>query len=181
MIRHIYLIGYRGSGKTSVGKALASMLGWPVIDSDDRIELTAGKSIREIFEKDGESGFRALETEAILSLSRLSLPHILSLGGGAILRQENNEIIHQTGYAVWLKATALNLFSRINADSTTADRRPALTKLAGLDEINKILAVRSPIYESVSDYSVDTDHRATSEIAEEIFRWYTHQQSKESR
>ncbi|MCY2976516.1 MAG: shikimate kinase [Planctomycetota bacterium] len=181
MIRHIYLIGYRGSGKTSVGKALAALLGWPVFDSDDRVELTAGRSIREIFETEGESGFRALETAAILSLSELSLPHILSLGGGAILRQENKEVIHETGYVVWLKASALNLYSRIHADSATADRRPALTNLAGLDEIKKILAIRSPIYESVSNYSVETDERRTVEIAEDIFRWYSHLQSKESR
>ncbi len=181
MIRHIYLIGYRGSGKTSVGKALAALLGWPVFDSDERVELTTGRSIRAIFETEGESGFRALETEAILSLSGLSLPHILSLGGGAILRQENNEIIRETGYVVWLKASEFNLYSRIHGDSTTADRRPSLTNLAGLDEIKKILAARSPIYESVSTYSVETDERKTVEIAEDIFRWYSHQQSKESR
>jgi len=179
-MRHIYLIGYRGSGKTSVGKVLAGLLGWPVFDSDDRIEIVAGRTIREIFETDGENVFRDLETNAVQSLTNLSNPHVISLGGGAILREENIEIIHRNGRAVWLKASASNLFARIHADGATADRRPALTSLAGLEEIYKILAVRSPIYEAVAEYSVETDERSTHEIAEEIFRWYLQQESKES-
>jgi len=181
MMRHIYLIGYRGSGKTSVGKVLAGLLGWTVFDSDDRIEIVAGRTIREIFETDGENGFRDLETKAIQSLTNLSNPHVISLGGGAILREENIEIIHRNGRAVWLKASAYNLYARIHADGATADRRPALTNLAGLDEIHKILAVRSPIYEAVAEISFETDERNTQKIAEDIFRWHLQQESKETR
>jgi len=181
MMRHIYLIGYRGSGKTSAGKVLARLLGWPVLDSDDGIETVAGRTIREIFETDGENCFRDLETKAIQSLSISSNPHVISLGGGAILRKENVETIRQSGRMVWLKASASNLYARIHGDGATADRRPALTNLAGLDEIHKILAARSPIYESVAAYSVETDGRSTQEIAEEIFRWYKQQESKETR
>jgi len=181
MMRHIYLIGYRGSGKTSAGKVLGGLLDWPVLDSDDRIETVAGRTIREIFETDGENGFRELETKAIQSLSSLSNPHVISLGGGAILREENIEIIRQNGRAVWLKASASNLYARIHADGATADRRPALTSLAGLEEIHKILAVRSPIYEAVAEISVETDGSSKHEIAEEIFRWHLQQESKETR
>jgi shikimate kinase len=181
MTRHIYLIGYRGSGKTSVAKVLGTLLGWPVFDSDDRVEQVAGRTIREIFEQDSEAVFRDLETEAILSLSSFSTPHIFSLGGGAILRQENREVIRQNGSAVWLKASAANLYERIHSDNTTADRRPALTNLAGLEEINKILAVRSPIYEAVASYSIQTDDLSTKQIAESIVRWYLDQESKETR
>ena len=179
-MRHIYLIGYRGSGKTSVGKVLAGLLGWPVFDSDDRIETVAGRTIRNIFETEGENEFRDLESKAIQSLTSFSNSHVISLGGGAILREENVAIILQNGRVVWLKASASNLYARIHADGATADRRPALTSLAGLEEIHKILAVRSPIYEAAAEYSVETDGRSTHEIAEEIFRWHLQQESKES-
>ena len=180
-MRHIYLIGYRGSGKTSVGKVLAGLLGWPVFDSDDRIETVAVRTIRNIFETEGENEFRDLESKAIQSLTSFSNSHVISLGGGAILREENVAIILQNGRVVWLKASASNLYARIHADGATADRRPALTSLAGLEEIHKILAVRSPIYEAVAAYSVETDERSTHEIAEEIFRWHLQQESKETR
>ena len=179
-MRHIYLIGYRGSGKTSVGKMLAGLLGWPVFDSDDRIEILAGRTVREIFETVGENGFRDLEIEAIQSLTTLSDSHIFSLGGGAILREVNIERIRKNGRVVWLKASAKNLYSRIYADKSTTDRRPALSKLSGLDEIQQILAVREPIYERAANHSVETDERSTSEIADEIFRWYLQQKSEEA-
>ena len=85
---HIYLTGYRGSGKTSVGKRLGQRLFLPVIDLDDRIEAAADMSIREIFAHEGEAGFRDRESAA-LRVAGVELPSVVSLGGGAILREEN--------------------------------------------------------------------------------------------
>jgi len=172
MNRHIYLIGYRGSGKTSVGRMLAAMLQWPAADSDAWVEQHSDSTIREIFHTQGEDGFRELEIKAIETLSQSSHPSVLSLGGGAILRKENVLRIRESGWIVWLKASPENLDSRILADLMTADRRPALTNLVGRKEIQNVLAIRSPIYASVANISVDTDDRSTKDIAEEIYRIY---------
>jgi len=172
MNRHIYLIGYRGSGKTSVGRILGKLLQMPVLDSDDWLEQHTAKSIRDIFASDGELHFRMLETNAIKTLSRLPVPHVFSLGGGAVVRGENVDMIHQSGWVVWLKASPVQLYSRIHSDHSTADRRPALTTLSGLDEIESLLTFRSPIYASAANLSIETDDRTAADIAEEIYRAY---------
>jgi len=177
MNRHIFLVGYRGSGKTSVGRMLAAMLKWPAADSDDWVEQHIESSIREIFQSQGEAGFRALEIKAIEVLSQSIQPSVVSLGGGAILREENVHRIRETGWIVWLKASPDSLHSRILADQTTVDRRPALTNLDGLNEIHDVLAIRSPIYASVANVSIDTDDRNTKDIAEEIYSIYQRETS----
>ncbi len=168
MEQHVFLVGYRGSGKTSVGRELADRLGLPVIDSDAMVEDAAGKTIREIFSEVGESGFRDLESKAILQIVSSKTPHIISLGGGAILRPENRQTIRQHGVTIWLQASPELLNARINGDSTTADRRPALTSLVGHDEIVKLLVVREPLYRDVATWIVETDGRDIDSIAVEI-------------
>ena len=89
---NIYLIGYRGTGKTTVGRMLADLLSWKWIDSDHEIQDRSGSTIAEIFARDGEEGFRDLETEVVRTISHLQ-NHVVSLGGGAILREENRDLI----------------------------------------------------------------------------------------
>ena len=165
---HLYLTGYRGSGKTSVGKQVAPHLLRPIVDLDDCIELSAGMSIRDIFAAEGESGFRNREAKALLEISRLA-PSIVSLGGGAILRPENRETIAATGFCIWLKASVDTILTHINQDSTTVARRPLLTSLPPSDEVIAMLRDRDPIYASVSGAVVCVDDKSIDDVANNIF------------
>ncbi len=175
MEQHLFLVGYRGSGKSSVGQCLAEQLGIPVVDSDKMIEEDAGKSIREIFAEVGEGGFRDIECRIVHQIAGFKSPHIVSLGGGAILRPENRQTIRNRGVTVWLKASPDQLALRIHGDPTTADRRPALTALAAHDEIVKLLEIREPLYREVATWIVETDGRDVRSIVDEINQRYLEQ------
>ena len=164
---HIYLTGYRGSGKTSVGRLLGQRLLLSVIDLDDRIEAAAEMSIREIFEHEGEAGFRDRESAALRDM-RIELPSVVSLGGGAILREENRQLIAATGFCVWLKADVDTVLERLTRDAATADRRPALTTLPQREEIASLLASRESIYASVSNVAIDVTGKGLVKIADEV-------------
>jgi shikimate kinase len=170
-MRHLYLIGYRGSGKTSVARELSKRVGQDWVDTDQLVEQSAGQSIKNIFAEKGEPEFRKLETLSILELSRGAEPMIISLGGGAILSAQNRDIL-KIGHVVWLKASAATLAVRVSGDSTSPDRRPRLTDSHDLlQEIERVLAVRTPIYESCANYVVDTERRSLDEICGEIMLW----------
>ncbi len=168
--KHIYLTGYRGTGKTSVAKILADRLGRPMVDLDDLVESTAGCSIAQIFAKDGESAFRDLETECLEAVAKRSTTagEIVSLGGGAILRQQNRSLIAGSGVCVWLYADAQTLSERILGDQTSEARRPALTDLDHMQEIRQLLDQREPLYRSVAQHHCDTSQKTIQQIAEEI-------------
>jgi len=167
--KHLYLAGFRGSGKSSVGRLLAEQLGRTWIDCDDQIEAAAGCSIREIFAHQGETGFRDLEQQAIAALAALPAA-VVSLGGGAILRGENREQIRRSGVCVWLRVDVDTVLDRLTADVTTAERRPALTALPQREEIEKLLADRGPLYEQVADLQLDTSGCTVVELTEQILR-----------
>jgi shikimate kinase len=169
---HLYLTGYRGTGKSSVARLLADRFGVPVIDLDAVIEQEVGKSIAEIFQQSGETGFREVES-SILDAVAQSAPAVISLGGGTVLRPENRERIAQTGTCVWLDADAETIADRLAADQTTAQRRPALTSLPSLDEIRYLLDQRRPIYEQASQHRIDTAGRSVEQIVDEIIAWLT--------
>ena len=167
---NIYLIGYRGSGKTTVARHLATMLWWNWLDADPHLEQRAGRSIREIFAAEGEAGFRDLESKVVTELSAYS-QLVVALGGGAVLREENRKVLKASGKCVWLKATPELLWSRIEADPTTTERRPNLTSQGGVEEVRRLLAERAPLYEQSADLTVETDGRAPFAIATTIARW----------
>src|SRR5690349_1810518 len=99
---NLFLIGYRGSGKTTVAAALAERLGWPWIDADVELERRAGKSIKEIFAAEGETGFRDRESATLAELAHRD-GWIVALGGGAVLREQNREAVTGRGPVVWLR------------------------------------------------------------------------------
>ena len=167
--RHLYLTGYRGTGKSSVGAAIAGSLDCPVIDLDDVIESDAEKSIAEIFEQGGESLFRDLESKALKRVSR-EPQAVVALGGGAILREENRKIIRETGACFWLDAEAETIAERISEDAASGDRRPALTTLDHLDEIRELLAQRRGFYEQASDCRIETTGKTLQQVADEVLR-----------
>ncbi len=165
----IVLIGYRGSGKTTVSRLLADRLGWGFVDCDDRIVAAAGKTIREIFESVGEEGFRELEAQVIREVAPMD-NCVISVGGGALLREENRAAIVGRGHRiVYLHASPEELHRRIHADMATIANRPALTKLGGgIEEIRSVLAVREPIYRQVRNIEIDVTEMLPRDVVEQI-------------
>lgn len=161
------LIGYRGSGKTSVAAALSRMLGLPTFDSDKIVQDRAGCTIAEIFSRQGETAFRDLEEAAITDV--LSGPDaILSAGGGAILRESTRTRMRSAGPVAWLVASPTELRRRIETDQVNSSQRPSLTTAGLLQEIESVLQTRLPIYEQASTLKIDTEGKTAESIADEI-------------
>lgn len=164
------LIGYRGSGKTTIAAPLAARLGIPWKDADDLIEQQAGCSIREIFVREGEPGFRRRERDVYIEL--LQQPSlILAAGGGAILNPDTRRDIVAAGPVIWLRAPVATLAERIAADVRTADRRPALAG-GGLEEIAGVLARREPLYQECASLVLDTGSGSIEELVDQIVEHY---------
>lgn len=165
----IALIGYRGTGKTTVAKLLAERLDYDWIDADVEVEQRAGKSIAEIFEASGVEAFRDLEAEVVADLCERERA-VLALGGGAVLREANQKCLAQCQQIVWLRASAETIAERLSGDPTTPGRRPNLTNRGGLHEIEQLLATREPIYRACATLEVDTEGKDPAEIVDEILR-----------
>ncbi len=165
----LFLIGYRGTGKTTVAQRLAERLHCAWVDADVELERRAGKTIAQIFAEQGETSFRDLESKVVAELATRENT-IVALGGGAVLREENRRAITGKGLIVWLQADAQTLFDRIHSDPTTAERRPNLTAQGGLHEIEEVLRQREPIYRDTADLALDTAHHSPDQIAEMILR-----------
>ena len=161
---NLALIGYRGTGKSTVAELLATQLGWKAISTDAQIVEKAQRSIPDIVASDGWEHFRNLETEVCLALKdrdRL----VIDTGGGLILRPENMEALKTKSLIFWLTATVSTIIRRI-ADDT---QRPALT--AGktfVEEIREVLTERTPKYQAAADHTLSTDDLSPEEIAARI-------------
>ena len=164
--KNVALIGYRGTGKTTVAARLAARIGWVAVDTDDLIELRAGKSIKQIFAEDGEPRFRDLEVDVIREAAQRSR-QILALGGGAVLRLETRDVLTAC-LVIWLRADAATLLARIRGDAGTSARRPNLTAAGGLAEIQQLWAQREPVYRETADYSIDTAGKTPDQLADQI-------------
>jgi shikimate kinase len=163
----IALIGYRGTGKTTVARLLAEQLDFSWVDADDEIEARADQSIADLFAESGEEVFRELEAVVVAALCEREKT-IIAMGGGAILREGNRKNLSQCQAVVWLKASAEAIEKRISTDPTTGARRPNLTNHGGRTEIDVLLAQREPIYRACATLEVDTEDRAPTEIAADI-------------
>ncbi|MCH7704691.1 MAG: shikimate kinase, partial [Planctomycetes bacterium] len=149
----IALIGARGSGKTAVGKALASLLGGDHVDTDDLVVERAGQSIAAIFADHGEAAFRVLEVAAIARAVSLA-PSVISVGGGAVVDQTNTARLRAIATVVWLTAPPEELDRRIQADAGSAAARPPLSDRCAIDETRELLAERTPSYEYAADMKI---------------------------
>jgi shikimate kinase len=165
----LFLIGARGSGKSTVSRLLAQQLGWLWCDADEELERRYGQSIRAIFAAAGESGFRDKESVILAELCRLR-KHVIATGGGVVLRESNRVLLRDSGRVVWLIADVETLWQRLQADAATAERRPELT-VGGRAEIEETILFREPLYRQCADLIVETAGRAANDIAEEILRW----------
>lgn len=159
---NIYLIGFMGTGKSTVGKALAERIGWPHVDMDEEIAKREGRSIPRIFEEDGESRFRDLETELLTELSRQN-GLLVTTGGGIVIRPGNRELMRKTGYVISLFADKETIRERVS-------RQGGRPLLAGgeLDRrIDRLLVERKGLYDD-ADIRIDTSGRDEAAIVGEI-------------
>jgi shikimate kinase len=168
----IFMIGYRGTGKTTIGPVLARRLGWSFVDADERTEATAGRSIAEIFTTEGEPGFRDRESATLAETCGLA-NHVVATGGGVILRPANRELLRASGFVVWLTASPETILARLDTDPTTRARRPNLTAAGGLAEIRTLLAAREPLYHAAADFTLATDILSPDAAADAILSAWT--------
>jgi len=167
--QNIILIGYMGSGKTSVGERLAKMLSYQFRDADQMLERKAGDTINHIFAVHGEEYFRNMETELLKELVGTLENTILSTGGGMPLREENAKLLKELGYVVYLKASKETTIQRLKGDTT----RPLLQGDDLEKKVERMLEVRTPIYERAAHIIITTDGRSLDELANEIMECYS--------
>lgn len=159
----LYLLGFMASGKTTIGKAVAKELGWSFADVDMEIEREQGTSIANIFSQHGEPRFRELESDAIrrhVARVEAGLPWVIALGGGAIVRPGNWELIENNGVTVWLDCPLEIVRRRLGDDVT----RPLAKDRAGLAQLYE---VRRPFY-SRADFRIEVDSDDANETAKRV-------------
>lgn len=160
--KNIVLIGFMGSGKSTVGRELHHRLGYPLVDMDHVIEHRAGKPITAIFAEEGEETFRDMETDLLVELSDPSAPRrIISTGGGVIGREGNRLLLRQLGYVVWLHAPTAVILER-----TAKNReRPLLHTDDPMARIEALMTHRKPLYAETAHLKVDTSGLDCGELA----------------
>ena len=162
--RNIVLIGFMGSGKTTLGLKLSYLLRMPVEDTDKMIERQEGRSISEIFADEGEAYFRELETELLRKCGEQKYERILSVGGGTPVNPVNRPLLHQCGTVVYLRVSPEVVYERLKNDTT----RPLLQCEDPLTRIRELLEIRDKIYAECADIILDVDNRHSDELAEEL-------------
>lgn len=161
---NIILTGFMGSGKTTLGVRLSYRLKQPLVDTDKWIEKEQGRTITEIFAREGEEAFREMETEALRTLLQTEGGQIISTGGGLPMREENRKLLGRLGTVVFLRVKPETVCRRLKGDTT----RPLLQKEDPEGEIRRLLALRNPLYEQAADVTVDVDEKSCEDIMEEI-------------
>ena len=160
--KNIVLIGFMGSGKSTVGRELQQRLGYPLVDMDQVIEERAGKPITAIFEDEGEPAFRAMETGLLRELADPESPRrIISTGGGVIGSAENRALLRNMGYVVWLDAPIEAILERTSKNR----QRPLLHTDDPAAKIRELMAVRQPLYQETSHLKLDTAGLDSGELA----------------
>jgi shikimate kinase len=164
---NIFLIGPMGSGKTAVGRTLARLLGLPFVDSDHEIEQATGADIPLIFEREGEPGFRRRECEMIEKLTARR-PIVLATGGGAVLNEANRLCIGQRGWVAFLETSVEQQARR----AARARNRPLLQGADPVERLTQLWRIREPLYRGLADFTVVTDNRGVSAVADDILQAY---------
>lgn len=167
MTVNITLIGYRCSGKTAVGKHLSKELGMDFIDMDRAIEEDTECSIDTIISRNGWDYFRGLEKSLIEKLS-IRDRTVIATGGGVVLDRENMKKLKKKSVVIWLRGSADVLRARMSKDLQSGRIRPSLTGENPLEEIDKILDIRTPLYHEAATFVVDTDDLSIPEVATSI-------------
>lgn len=166
---NIVLIGYRCSGKTVVGKILASKLGKAFLDTDALIEERSGHSIETMISTKGWDQFRETEKRLVEEVSRRN-NLVIATGGGIVMDEENVENLKQNGWVVWLKTKPEVLRKRMAKEQESGRVRPSLTGADPLEEIREVLNLRKPFYKRAGDLEVDTSNLSIRDAAALIIK-----------
>ena len=162
-MNNLYLVGMMGSGKSVTGKKLAALLGYAFVDLDQWIEEKHRRSITEIFEKEGETFFRAQEA-VLLAEACGAGPRVVATGGGTVLRPENVERMQATGKVIYLETSLGLLWHRVKSKQD----RPLLKGADPKTSLASIFEARRPLYEKSADFSVNTDGQTAEKVARKI-------------
>lgn len=168
-MRALWLVGMMGSGKTSVGKALAGRTGLPLFDTDEMIAADRGVTVASIWETNGETVFRDLETGQVEGIVAAAHRCVVATGGGVVMRASNVAAMRSNGLVVWLNAAVDELASRITDDGT----RPLLLDVPVSRRLDDLLARRAPAYAAAAHHVVDTSGRTVDEVADEVMALWT--------
>jgi len=167
MTMNIVLIGYRGTGKSTIANILSARLKWPAFNLDEAIVEEAGMSIPKIVENYGWEFFREIESRMVCRAGKKDRT-IIDAGGGVVVRRDNVKILRQNGVIIWLKADPETIVSRIRDDT----QRPSLTgKKTFLEEIEEVLNERTPKYREAADYEIETNRLSPKAVAEKILEY----------
>ena len=164
---NLFLIGYRCTGKTQVGKSLAERLGRPFLDTDAEVVRETGRSISDLVNRHGWIFFRQQERRILQRMCDKN-DHVIATGGGIILNPHNVVDMSASGRVVWLRARPATIADRMSGDSHTRVQRPSLTGKTPVEEIEETLTERLPLYESAMHTAVDTDGLRIDEITDLI-------------
>ena len=164
---NLFLIGYRCSGKTTIGKSVAMKIGWSFVDCDMRMIKECGQSIKNIIDTEGWDAFRRMERSILKQICTRDR-QVVATGGGVALNAGNVAAMQAGGTVIWLSATAETIQKRMLQDKNTGDFRPALTDKGKMAEIEDMLLKRNPHYEDASDFIIQTDGIPIEEIAQTI-------------
>lgn len=160
--RNIVLVGFMGSGKSTIARALHQRLGYPLVEMDQVLEERAGKSIPRIFAEDGEEAFRDRESALLREQVESKAPgRIVSTGGGVVGRAENRELLRRLGYVVWLKVTPEMVLER----TARTRHRPLLNTEDPEERIRTLMEQREPLYEEVAHLTLETGGLSSDEVA----------------
>lgn len=163
--KHVYLIGFMGTGKTTVSGILHRKLGWPEVDADSLIVKEQEMPIAEIFDRYGEPYFRELESEMMQKIAKMD-PAVVSCGGGAVLRSQNVETMEGSGTIVLLTAAPETVFARVRHSKD----RPILNGHMEVSYIAELMEKRRAAYEAAAGLIVATDNKYPRQVADEIIR-----------
>jgi shikimate kinase len=164
---NIALIGFRATGKSTVGQILAGDLGMEFIDMDERLTSDAGRDIAAWVKQDGWDSFRRAESD-LLGLIGSKSGLVVATGGGIILSERSRGVLREKFFTVWLKATPETIYARLSSDPGSAQTRPPLSNLPMREEIRKVLRDREPLYAQAALVEIDTEGKQAAGIAGEI-------------
>ena len=165
----LVLVGMMGSGKSTVGTALARRLGWRFVDLDEELCRTSGRSVPALFAEEGEAGFRRLEARGLAAvLDAGEGPTVVAAGGGVVVDAANRSLLRRTATVVWLRAEPSTLAARVGA----GEGRPLLAGADAAGGTREVLAAlaaaRAPLYEEVADVTVEVDGLSADEVTAQV-------------
>ncbi len=163
---NIYLIGYRCTGKSTVGRWLAEQLGWAFVDSDEEIVRTHGMTIQHIVAAQGWEGFRIKEKRAMERICAMDR-RVVGTGGGVILDPDNVSRMQKTGVVFWLKAGPRTIRQRMKKDRS-GPLRPSLTATGTDREVEEVLSQREPLYRRAAEFAIETDGLSPESVGQQV-------------